>query len=327
MKTGLPLEFEGAKLYGRAKEDAAASRPDCRVYRLSNETGEGKITAYQVLGGIELFYNDIHMGYCNQEQASAKNVIEINHCRIGRYECSFGENSCCYIASGDLAIGSLMKKKSHSCFPLEHYHGITVFINLDELLPEALHIMELLNINLDHIRQYICDENRCCIMRANPSIEHIFSELYHVREQQKSGYMKLKVLELLLFLSDLDASGEVFRTEYYSQDQVSRIKAAAAYITKDITKHYTVKELSEAFGISPTALKTCFRGVYGTSVYSYLRNYRLQTAQKLLMETEMTVAAVAHSIGYENPNKFASAFKAVYGCTPTEFRKGVHLDR
>ena len=36
-------------------------------------------------------------------------------------------------------------------------------------------------------------------MRANPSIEHIFSELYHVREKRKPGYMKIKMLELLLF--------------------------------------------------------------------------------------------------------------------------------
>ena len=27
-----------------------------------------------------------------------KNMIEINHCLTGRFECSFGENSCCYMA-------------------------------------------------------------------------------------------------------------------------------------------------------------------------------------------------------------------------------------
>ena len=34
--------------------------------------------------------------------------------------------------------------------------------------------MELLNIDLHYIQKYICEGNRCCIMRANPSIEHIF---------------------------------------------------------------------------------------------------------------------------------------------------------
>lgn len=327
IETGLPPVFEGTKLYGEAQEEKVETNSDCRVYQLGNETGTGKITAYQVFTGIELYYNDLHLAYCSQDQDTAKNRIEINHCMEGRYECGFGENSCCYMSAGDLSIGSAMKKKSYSCFPFKNYRGITVLIDLDRLLPEIQQIMGLLSIDLDHIRQYICDENRCCIMRTNPFVQHIFTELYHVRERRKSGYIKVKVLELLLFLSDLDIADEVLQTDYYNKDQVKLVKAVEACITEDIAKHYTIEMLSEKFEISPTALKKCFHGVYGTSIYSYLRIYRLQTARKLLLETELPVTEIAHKIGYENPNKFASAFKAVYGSTPSDFRKSVHLDR
>lgn len=102
------------KLYGEALEGDDALKADCRVYQLSNGTGNGQITVYQVFNGIELYYNDIHLAYCNQDQVTVKNIIEINHCYIGRYECSFGENSCCYLSAGDLSIGSAMKKKSFS---------------------------------------------------------------------------------------------------------------------------------------------------------------------------------------------------------------------
>ena len=324
-RSELPDEFEGTKLYGSPEEDEL--RQDCKIFRLSNETGYGLITVYQVFPGIELYYNDMHIGYCNQNQATAKNMIEINHCLIGRFECSFGENSCCYMAEGDMSISSMMKKKSNSCFPLNHYHGISIVINLDELLPEIRQIMELLNIDLHYIQKYICEGNRCCIMRANPSIEHIFSELYHVREKRKPGYMKVKMLELLLFLSDLNTAEEVLQTDYFNQNQVALIKAVASYITEDLTAHHTIEQLSQKFEISTTALKKCFRGVYGTSVYSYLRTYRLQVAKKLLLETESSVTEIASKIGYENPNKFTSAFKETYGSSPTEFRKSVRLDR
>lgn len=326
-KSELPDEFEGTKLYGSPEEAKDELRQDCKIFRLSNETGNGKITVYQVFPGIELYYNDMHMGYCNQNQATEKNMIEINHCLIGRFECSFGENSCCYMAEGDLSISSGMKKKSNSCFPLNHYHGISIIINLDELLPEVRRIMGLLNIDLQYIQTYICEGNRCCIMRANPSIEHIFSELYHVREKRKPGYMKIKMLELLLFLSDLNTADEVLQTDYFNQNQVALIKEVASYITEDLTTHHTIEQLSQKFEISTTALKKCFRGVYGTSVYSYLRTYRLQVAQKLLLETELSVTDIASKIGYENPNKFTSAFKETYGSSPTEFRKSVRLDR
>lgn len=105
------------------------------------------------------------------------------------------------------------------------------------------------------------------------------------------------------------------------------IKAVASYITEDLTAHHTIEQLSQKFEISTTALKKCFRGVYGTSVYSYLRTYRLQVAKKLLLETESSVTEIASKIGYENPNKFTSAFKETYGSSPTEFRKSVRLDR
>ena len=58
-----------------------------------------------------------------------------------------------------------------------------------------------------------------------------------------------------------------------------------------------------------------------TSLYAYLREYRLQTAQKLLAETDASIAEIAHRVGYENPNKFSSAFRQVFGMTPTEYRK------
>ena len=321
----LPEKLDGKKLYGEALEGDDALKADCRVYQLSNGTGNGQITVYQVFNGIELYYNDIHLAYCNQDQVTAKNIIEINHCYIGRYECSFGENSCCYLSAGDLSIGSAMKKKSFSTFPLNHYHGISIIINLEKLLPEVRQIMELLNIDLNYIEKNICKENRLCIVRANPSIEHIFSELYHVREQRKAGYIKIKVLELLLFLSDLGSVEEMQEPEYYNQNQVKLSKEIAAFITEDLTMHYTIEQLSERFGISMTTLKKGFHGVYGTSVYSWLRNYRMQTAQKLLLETELSVAEIAHQVGYENPNKFSTAFKSVYEITPTRFRNNIKL--
>lgn len=260
MHTNLkPQDMSGKIIYGNMQK-VVKKDSDRMVFRLSNETGDGTIAVYSVFSGIELYYNDVHMSYCNQNQTTAKNMIEINHCLVGRFECSFGENSC-------------------------------------------------------------------CIMRANPSIEHIFSELYHIREQRKSGYMKIKILELLLFLSDLNKAEEVLQTDYYNQSQVTLIKSVAAYITEDLTAHHTIEQLSQKFEISATTLKKCFRGVYGTSVYAYLRTYRLQTAQKMLLETKLSVTEIAGRIGYENPNKFTSAFREIYGASPTEFRKSVFLDR
>lgn len=320
------ISFRGIELYGKAIQ-SPKEEPASEIFHIENETGTAEISCYQVFSGVELFYNDIHLAHCNKEETTAKNIIEINHCRQGRYECSFGENSCCYMAEGDLSIGALTRKKSFSTFPLSHYHGITIIINLDELWSEVRSIISLLNIDLEKIQKYICEENRCCIMRSNLSIEHIFSELYHVKEGRKAGYMKIKILELLVFLSDLDTNEDLVQTQYYNQKQVRGVKEVAAFITEDLAKHYTIEQLAQKFEISATALKKCFRGVYGSSLYSYLRTYKLQVAEKMLIQTNAPITEIATKIGYENPNKFTSAFKSVYGVPPTDFRKGVQMDR
>ena len=88
-----------------------------------------------------------------------------------------------------------------------------------------------------------------------------------------------------------------------------------------IVRLRTIEQLAQEVGLSPTALKSCFKGIYGSSVYAYQKEYRLQLAQKLLLETDCTVAEIAHRVGYENPNKFSSAFREAAGMTPTEYRK------
>lgn len=292
-----------------------------RTVVFSNETGSGSMTICPLFSGAELYYNDMHLVSFDEAPVLARNVIEINHCRVGRYECSFGENSCCYLAAGDFAVCAAARKKSSSCFPLRHYHGITILLDPDAVSPEMRSQMEWYGVNLNAIRQYICTENRCCILRSAPVVAHIFSELYTAHAVPDTGYLRLKVLELLHILSRLKDRDDVQQTDYFNQHQVECARRAAKLLTQKLTVHQTIEQLAQDVGLSATALKTCFKSVYGSSVYAYQKEYRLQLAQKLLTETDSTIAEIAHQIGYENPNKFSSAFRQSLGMTPTQYRK------
>ncbi|MGL6199105.1 MAG: helix-turn-helix transcriptional regulator [Lachnospiraceae bacterium] len=313
--------FSSIDLYGGTVQIDTKTE-DCDVFHLENSTGTGDITKYRVFPGFELIYNDIHMEQFDQANAKrVNNVIEINHCREGRYECTFGHQTCCYMAPGDLSISSLTQNKSVSSFPIRHYHGISIFIALDDIAPEVTLIMKMLSINFEHIKSLIGNEKQHCIIRANESIEHIFYELYTNRDFRKEGYIKLKVFELLLFLSGLEVLKQSAETKYWNQKHVKKIKEIHNFITQDISRRYTIAELAQKFEISQTSLKACFKGVYGTSIYAYLRAYRLQTGRKLLEVSDLTITDISIQIGYENPNKFTSAFKEVYGASPMEYRK------
>ena len=130
-----------------------------------------------------------------------------------------------------------------------------------------------------------------------------------------------EILELLLVLTGFDLKKNNSEHVYFSDVQIDAIKQVHAFLKGHYRGHYTIEELSVRFKMLPTVLKKCFKGVYGNSVYAYMKKYRLQMAERLLKENKLTIGEIALQIGYQNPNKFTSAFRTEYGMTPTEYRK------
>lgn len=287
---------------------------------MENESGTGQITLYPVFPGIELIYNDIHMGYCKKEQKSAVDMVEINYCKEGRSECLFGENQFCYMAAGDLSFCSLQDHAHQSEFPTAHYHGITITIDFFKVTGEMKKILELLSVDLERIKE-ISRRSPFTIIRADETIEHIFQELYRVPEQIRYGYIRVKVLELLLVLMETGRAESQEEKAYFSQSQTDAVKQIHGFLVEHYSEHYTIDWLSEQFGISSTIMKRCFKEMYGDSMYAYMKRYRLQVAESLLRKSKLTVGEIAAQIGYMNPNKFTSAFTDEYGMSPSVFRR------
>lgn len=299
---------------------------DCVMCKMKSDNGEGIMTSYQVFPGIELIYNDFHMGNCFHNKRPCADIMEINHCRQGRFECEFLNGEYAYLEEGDLAVNMLSNRTRKSCFPLEHYHGVSVVICIAEAEKSISSVLSNISINLYALRDRLCPKDKCFIMRAKNSIEHIFFELYTVPDQVKHGYFKLKVLELLLFLSIADVAEQREERQYFHKSQVDIVKAIKEYLTQNLEQHNTLEELSNRFKIPITAMKLCFKAVYGTSIYAYIRAYRMQAAAVMLCQTNENIATIAGRVGYNNSSKFASAFKDIMGMSPLAYRKTSSLN-
>lgn len=128
-------------------------KENCRsIDKMKNSTGEGVITRYEILPGMELFYNDFHMSDGqNQNKLPHPDVLEINHCREGRFECEFSNGDCQYVGAGDLAINRLTNETAATYFPLSHYHGISITIDLYQVnntLKQIENVIGDLNIDI-----------------------------------------------------------------------------------------------------------------------------------------------------------------------------------
>lgn len=311
------------QLYGN-QVDIIRRDDDCTIYRINNSKGYAVMTSYSVFPGIELIYNDVHTQWVSVDIDPPKNILEINHCREGIIECESKKGDYLYLSKGNLAINFKNSTSNSSNFPLNHFHGITVAVDFDKIHGYLSCILEEVSVNLSGLKSKFCENSReFLVIRENQSIEHIFSELYAVSEKIRKGYYKVKVLELLLFLSSLEQEELKQSKKYYSKRQVNIIKEIKKYLTIRLSEKITLDQLSIQFKIPLTTMKLIFKEVYGKSIYSFIRTYKMQKAAELLKNTDKEINEIAASLGYDNASKFSEAFKKVIGVNPSVYRKNV----
>ena len=287
------------------------------------ETGDKLImTAYAVFPGIELIYDDVHTESVYPQYGPGSGLIEIHHCREGRIEFRCGDDSF-FLAPGDLALLRRDADWGTTSFPTGHYHGITVTID-PTLAPESLTaILPDADLQVEELAEKFCGDAAWFSARSSARIEHVFSELYQVPAELRRAYFKVKVLELLLFLTTLPPAQ---RQLGYSRTQVRLAKEVSEYLLDNTEGKLTVPELARRFGVSPSLLNASFRGVYGMSPAAYLRSQKMHAAADLLRSTDRTVLDIAGQFGYENGSKFAKAFRDVIGVSPNSYRSGIDQD-
>ncbi len=296
---------------------------NCAVFQLREGSGEGLMTVYEVFSGIYLLYNDFHMEHCLSGFQPEGEMFCIDHCREGRIEWKREQNKYIYIKAGDMQINSRTCHCQDFRFPLRHYHGITIGFCLQEAEQSLHNIMDGFSVDIRKLKNKFCGEDRDYIMRAGKHIEHIFSELYDISDQVKMQYFKIKVLELLLFLEAAEVQKDCTDRPYFYKSQVEKIKDIVSLLTADLEQWYTLEDLSKRFSFPLTSMKLCFKGVYGTTIYAYMKAYRMNAAALMLKNSEESVMGVAGKVGYENASKFAAAFHDVIGMCPSEYRKSI----
>lgn len=286
--------------------------------RIPGEGGEIRLASYPVFPGIALTYTDVNAASCAAAPGAGE-VLEITHCRAGRMECQFTDEFC-YLTAGDLAITQKRGGGRATYFPLGHYAGISILVDLNGA-PDCLScILDDVNVQPRALCKKYCAGGTSFIARSNPALEHIFSELYSVPPEIQKGYFKVKALELLLFLSGMDIGRDELAQRSYTSAQVALAKAVCRYLSAHMDRRYTLEQLSEIFHVSGTQIKAAFKGVYGVPIYTYTRTQKMQAAARLLRESDCTVLEIAGRVGYDNGSKFAGAFRDVMGVTPNEYR-------
>ncbi len=101
-----------------------------------------------------------------------------------------------------------------------------------------------------------------------------------------------------------------------------RMSEIIDYMKANCTCEITLEGLSGIFGYSVTYLSKMFRKYAQVNFKTYLNNLRLEHAYGELMNTDLSVWAIASRSGFANSKAFTKVFRECYGVPPGRYRKG-----
>lgn len=175
-----------------------------------------------------------------------------------------------------------------------------------------------------------------CLLRANkrfhqplgkttPTMNQVLQQILHCPYQGATQqlYLESKALELLaLQFACLEADASAPCQHILNAADLERVKHARDILVDRLCNPPSLMELARLCELNDFKLKQGFRQLFGTTVFGYLYNYRMQYAQDLLRNDYLSVATVSAKVGYCNPAAFSTAFRRKFAISPKTYQLG-----
>lgn len=135
-------------------------------------------------------------------------------------------------------------------------------------------------------------------------------------------YLESKINEILAYCFDDRLTAQSIKL---TTRDIACIHFGAHLIQTHISHPLTIEEIAKKVGINQTKLKLGFKQVFGTTVFGYLQELRMNQAQKYLMDTRDTIEEIGVKCGYINTSNFSNAFKKHFGHAPSALRQNIGI--
>jgi AraC-like DNA-binding protein len=136
-------------------------------------------------------------------------------------------------------------------------------------------------------------------------------------------FLESKVLELLVLqISQFEQFKPIESKAQLKKDDLDKMYEVREILTHNLQEQLSLRDLSHMVGTNEFNLKRNFKIAFGTTVYGYLNQYKMEQAKAMLINQEISIAAVAQKMGYKYATHFSSAFKKYFGYLPNKIRSG-----
>ncbi len=123
---------------------------------------------------------------------------------------------------------------------------------------------------------------------------------------------------MLMLFRLIAAGGNQPKDKPKSTDRVSE---ALKYVQSHYYETFALSDISADAGLSERQFTNICRDLKGQSFVQYLNSIRTQKAKQLLLNSSMSVSAIAFEVGFEELSTFYRAFNKHQGKSPLSFRK------
>lgn len=161
----------------------------------------------------------------------------------------------------------------------------------------------------------------------NPSMAVVLNQLmnFSLHPSIKLLYFKGKAYELISLYFNRPEDADIEQCPFLvDEENVLKIKKAKEIILNRMSEPPTLQELANEIGLSLNKLKDGFKQIYGEPVYTFLFDYKMEVARKLLASGSMNVNEVGLKVGYSTASHFIAAFRKKYGTTPKKYITSLH---
>ena len=103
------------------------------------------------------------------------------------------------------------------------------------------------------------------------------------------------------------------------------VRAAKRYLRDHLGDAISLDAMARLLGTNEKRLTKAFRRCAGTTAFEYLRQQRMEAAQRFLTETTLSVVAISEELGFSSAANFSTAFHKQFGMPPSVYRQSVRV--
>ncbi len=251
--------------------------------------------------------------YHVQENEPSKNYMELRFCVLGNAYCKDKRMDCdnCRI-SGTPHCEHKVPSVDVLNFRFEHAHlsqfvkGMKTVTKTDDVL------------NFRHTASFSRALPLCG--RTRLTLEALLNHNY--TDSLENIFINAQTQILLLYSMECmsgEKSEDLIACKFLNNDaDREKITRAREILIQHIGDPITIKELSRKVAINECYLKKGFKEMFGTTIFDFYQNQRMEHARFLLYEKGLSVSEVSALLGYSSISHFSTAFKKHTGIKPCE---------